>query len=324
MRACLPKAATDGGETVEHRPVLLSEILSWLRPASCSTIIDCTIGPGGHAERLLEALGPKGRLVGIDRDGEALALARRRLERFTGRVLLRQADYRDLDGVLRDLGIDRVEAILADLGISSTQLLDPVRGFGFSSDGPLDMRLDRTRGETAAQLLERLDEHDLARTLWTFGEEPRARAIARAIIRERGGGSPIATTSRLAAIVARACRGGTARRIHPATRTFMALRIAVNDELSGLERFVEDAAGRLGPGGRMAVISFHSLEDRAVKKTLRALASRCTCPPRMPRCGCGRPDLLRVLTPRPVVPSLSERSENPRSRSAKLRVAEKL
>jgi 16S rRNA (cytosine1402-N4)-methyltransferase len=302
MRACLPKAATDGGETVEHRPVLLSEILSWLRPASCSTIIDCTIGPGGHAERLLEALGPKGRLVGIDRDGEALALARRRLERFTGRVLLRQADYRDLDGVLRD----------------------PVRGFGFSSDGPLDMRLDRTRGETAAQLLERLDEHDLARTLWTFGEEPRARAIARAIIRERGGGSPIATTSRLAAIVARACRGGTARRIHPATRTFMALRIAVNDELSGLERFVEDAAGRLGPGGRMAVISFHSLEDRAVKKTLRALASRCTCPPRMPRCGCGRPDLLRVLTPRPVVPSLSERSENPRSRSAKLRVAEKL
>jgi len=184
------------------------------------------------------------------------------------------------------------------------------------------MRLDRTRGETAAQLLERLDEHDLARTLWTFGEEPRARAIARAIIRREGEvrRSPRHRGSR------RSSRGPAVEgcaAIHPATRTFMALRIAVNDELSGLERFVEDAAGRLGPGGRMAVISFHSLEDRAVRRPC-ARWPRAAPATADARCGCGRPDLLRVLTPRPVVPSLSERSENPRSRSAKLRVAERL
>jgi len=306
-----------------HRTVLLQETLRLVRPRAGATVVDATLGPGGHAEALLDSIGSAGRLYGIDRDPAALALARRRLARFGDRFSAIHGDYRDLLELLRARGVHAVDAIVADLGVSSLQLDDPARGFALRLEGPLDMRMDPGAGPTAADLVATLPEAEIASILFRFGEERRARAIARAIVgarRER----PLETTRELAELVA-GVLGPAARRyrIHPATRTFQALRIAVNRELEGLDRFVHDAASLLRPGGRIAVISFHSLEDRAVKRALRDLAARCVCPPEAPVCTCGKVSLVRILTSRPIRPTDDETRDNPRARSARLRAGER-
>lgn len=311
-------------EFAPHAPVLVRESLDLLAPLPGSIAVDLTLGAGGHAEALLETIGPEGRLVGIDRDPAALAFATRRLERFGDRFVAVRGDYRDLTSLLAGLGVYAVDTILADLGVSSLQLDDPGRGFSFRLDGPLDMRMDPTSGPSAAELIATLPEDELRGILKTYGEEKLAGPIARAVVRERAK-RPLLRTRDLSAVVERvAGRRPHRYRIHPATRTFQALRIAVNREIEGLEQLVTDAVSILRRGGRLAMISFHSLEDRAVKTALRAMAERCICPPGLPVCGCGREDLLRILTPRPVVPEPEEVQRNPRSRSARLRAAERL
>src|SRR5262245_50801779 len=323
-------AAIDREETlthadVPHRPVLLEESLALLRVAPGATVVDATLGPGGHAEALLEAVGANGRVIGIDRDPAALAFARRRLSRFASRFLPVLGDHRDLVSLLHAIDVVVVDAVLVDLGISSMQLDDPSRGFSFSMDGPLDMRMDpASGGPTAADLVATLDVTGLREIIETWGEDRLANRIARAVVRERSK-QPILTTRQLAAIVERAA-GPQARRfrIHPATRTFQALRIAVNREIEGIPALVSRAASLLRRGGRLAVISFHSLEDRAVKTAMHGLAHRCICPPGLPVCGCGRENVVRTLTSRPVVPQPAENASNPRARSAKLRAVERL
>jgi 16S rRNA (cytosine1402-N4)-methyltransferase len=307
-----------------HKPVLLREVVEILRPASGGTMVDLTVGLGGHAEALLEASDPAGRLVGVDRDRAALDHASHRLARFGDRFIPLYGDHRDLRELLHTAGIFSADGIVADLGLSSLQLDDPERGFSFQSDGPLDMRMDPSRGATAADLLATLPEIDIGRLLKVYGDEMLARPIARAIVLRRAK-APIRRTADLAQLVERIA-GPRARRyrIHPATRTFQALRIAVNGEIEGLETLVHDAAAFLPRGGRLAVISFHSLEDRAIKRAMRALAERCICPPGLPVCGCGREDLVRLLTTRPVRPTGEEVEGNPRARSAKLRAVERL
>lgn len=307
-----------------HASVLLAEVLDALEPERGGLYVDCTLGMGGHAEALLDR-GADARVIGIDRDAESLALASERLARFGDRFAPVHADYREIADVLAERAPGEPAAgILADLGISSHQLGDADRGFAFSTDAPLDMRMDRSRGETAADLVNDLDEEELANLIYEFGEERLSRRIARAICRERQR-EPIARTARLAEIVARA--SGVPRhkqRIHPATRTFQALRIAVNRELDELDRFLGDAVAALrSPGGRVAIIAFHSLEDRIVKQAFKALSGQCSCPPGLPTCSCGARQVVRVLTRRPIVPADEEVESNPRSRSAKLRIAER-
>lgn len=307
-----------------HRPVLLDEALELLAPRPGDVVVDGTLGAGGHSEALLEAVGPNGRVVGIDRDPRAIELAGARLSRFGSRFLALRGDHEDLLQLLEARGITAADRVLFDLGLSSMQVDDPGRGFSFRHDGPLDMRMDPDRRPTAAELVATLAEEDLARLIRRYGEERRARSIARAIVRRREE-RPIVGTAQLAALVEQVA-GPAARRfrIHPATRTFQALRIAVNREVDNLDRVVDDAVSLLRPGGRIAAIAFHSLEDRKVKHALKALADRCTCPPRLPICACGREDLIRVVTRKPVRPSVDEIDSNPRARSAKLRVAERL
>lgn len=313
-------ALTQAG--VPHRSVLLAETMELLQVSDGATVVDATLGPGGHTEALLSRVGSAGRVIGIDRDPAALAFARARLAQFGDRFVAIHGDHRDLVSLLPGA---RVDAVLADLGVSSYQLDDPARGFSFSSDGPLDMRMDPASGElTAADLLASLGASELAELIGTWGEERLAGRIARAIVAERAK-RPIATTRELASLVARVA-GPAARRyrIHPATRTFQALRIAVNREIEGVPGFVEGAVSLLRTGGRLAVISFHSLEDRAVKTSMHGLAHRCVCPPGLPVCGCGRENLVRIVTSRAVVPRPEETAANPRARSAKLRVVERL
>jgi len=311
-------------EPVAHRSVLPRETLELLAPCPDDVVVDATLGAGGHAELLLDAIGPNGRLVGIDRDASMLEVARRRLARFGAAFVPVHGDHRDLKQMLLAVGVDAIDRVLFDLGVSSLQVDDPARGFSFRTDGPLDMRMDPRTGRSAEMLVATASEAELREILWRFGEERRARAIARAIVRERDI-RPIRRTLQLADLVARTL-GPAARRwrIHPATRTFQALRIAVNGEVVDLDGLIEEAVSLLRPGGRLAAISFHSLEDRAVKHALKSLADRCACPPGMPVCGCGRQDLVRVLTPKPVRPSADEIERNPRARSAKLRAAERL
>lgn len=310
-----------GNEDSVHRPVLLREVMELFSPRRGGIYVDGTVGAGGHAEAFLQASEPDGIVVGVDRDREILDLARRRLSVFGDRIRFVHGDFRELPEILCRLGLGRVEGILLDLGVSSWQILNPDRGFSFSRTGPLDMRMDRTQKKTAADLLQELNEKELSRVLRTYGEERWARPIARAITRNR----PVRTTLELARIVAAAIppRFQSTRR-HPATKTFQALRIFLNGELDGLEEAVRKGADQLVPGGVLAVISFHSLEDRLVKKVLRELARGCICPPRIPRCVCGRVPVMEVLTPKPVTPSLREVQENPRSRSAKLRCGRRL
>jgi 16S rRNA (cytosine1402-N4)-methyltransferase len=307
-----------------HEPVLLDEVLRALRPAAGGTFVDATLGLGGHSAALLDASAPDGRVLGIDRDPRALELCATRLAPHGDRFSAVRGDYRDLVALLQDAGIYAVDGILADLGVSSMQLDDPSRGFSFREDGPLDMRMDPDSGRTAADVVASADVRELTRILREYGEEREAGRIARAIVREREH-APILTTAALSKLV-ESTLGGRARayRIHPATRTFQALRIAVNDELAGLDRFVADAVSMLKPGGRIAVIAFHSLEDRAIKTAFRSLAERCICPPGMPVCGCGRENLVRLVNRRALRPGDEEIDRNPRSRSARLRVAERL
>jgi 16S rRNA (cytosine1402-N4)-methyltransferase len=291
-----------------HIPVMTAEVLAHLHPEQGGLYVDCTVGLGGHSRALLEA--GASRIIGFDRDLDALTRARETLAPWGDRVELVHADYRAIAEVLDDKQIDRVDGALADLGVSSMQFDEPGRGFSFQRDEPLDMRMDRTGGETAADYIAYADERDLADTLFHFGEERFSRRIARALVEARGE-APVDTTGRLAAIVRRAIphRGGHVR-IDPATKTFQALRIWVNRELDGLDRFVEAAARRLRAGARLVVITFHSLEDRIVKHTLRALQQR--------------EALVQVLTKKPLVATDQEVDRNPRARSAKLRVAERI
>lgn len=307
-----------------HIPVLLLETVELVRPAPGGVFVDCTVGAGGHADAILEASSPDGRLLGIDRDPAAVALAQRRLARFGGRARIEHGDYRNVLDAARSAGFFAVDGIVADLGVSSMQLDESARGFSFRGDGPLDMRMDPSSGDpTAADLLATLPEPEIRRILRAYGEERLAGPIARALVRRRES-APLRSTSELATLVERVA-GPAARRfaIHPATRTFQALRIAVNRELEGLDAFVTDAVSLLRRGGRLSVITFHSLEDRAVKHAMRALSERCICPPGFPVCGCGRENVARVLTAKPVVPSRRETDANPRARSAKLRAVER-
>lgn len=302
-----------------HVPVLLREVVEALRPHRGGVFVDATLGLGGHARALLEA-SEAVRLVGIDRDPEALDEARRRLAPFGERVVLVEGRHEELAIHLDRLGIARVDGVLADLGVSSLQLDAPERGFSFMRDGPLDMRMSR-EGPTAAHLVATLPETELATIFRELGEEPRARAVARALVQARKE-APIQTTGELRRIVSRAAAPGAPHR-DPATRVFQALRIATNRELTELERFLDDAIERLSLGGRLAVLSYHSLEDRIVKETLRKHAAGCTCPPSFPVCVCSRRTVLSLVTKKPVRPALEEVRENPRARSARLRVAER-
>ena len=291
-----------------HEPVMTADVVRYLAPSRGGVFVDCTVGLGGHARALLEAGAT--RLIGLDRDLDALERARETLAPWSDRVELVHADYRSIDSVLDGRGLPLVDGTLADLGVSSLQFEAPGRGFSFQRDEPLDMRMDRGAGETAADLVARASEEDLANAIFAYGEERFSRRIARAIVLARHE-SPVDTTLRLASIVRRAVPGRGYSRIDPATRTFQALRIWVNRELEGLDRFLEAAARRLQAGARLVVISFHSLEDRVVKHTLRALEQR------------GEAG-IKVLTKKPVVPDEEEVRRNPRARSAKLRAAERV
>ena len=302
-----------------HLPVLTDRVVELLAPVGPGLLVDATVGLGGHAGALLRAE-PGFQLVGLDRDPQALVRAGERLQPFSDRVQLVKETFDRLPLVLRRLGLGAPVAVLADIGCSSLQLDSPDRGFSFASDGPLDMRMGGN-GSTAADLLEQADWEELVRILRDYGEERRARAIAREIVRRREQ-EPLRTTAQLSRLVQDVI-GHRERRIHPATRTFQALRIAVNDELGQLERFLEPAIRSLKSGGRIAVISFHSLEDRIVKHTLRRLAGRCTCPPGFPVCRCNPQHLVDVLTRSPFRPDEEEIERNPRARSARLRAAQR-
>jgi 16S rRNA (cytosine1402-N4)-methyltransferase len=291
-----------------HVPVLVDHVRSLLQPERGGLFVDCTLGLGGHTRMLVEHGAT--RVIGIDRDADAIDLARTALEPWRDRITFVHADYRQLDGVLDSLGVDHVSGVLADLGVSSMQLDALGRGFSFRRDEPLDMRMDRSSGATAAELLDRVDETELADLIFRFGEERRSRQVARAIVTARRS-APIRTTGQLAEVVRHAVGARTWQRIDPATRTFQAIRIWVNGELDGLAEFISAAARRLSTGGRLAIIAFHSLEDRIVKHTLRELAK-------------GEEALVSILTKHPVVASDAEVALNPRARSAKLRAAVRL
>ncbi|HUJ14737.1 MAG TPA: 16S rRNA (cytosine(1402)-N(4))-methyltransferase RsmH [Thermoanaerobaculia bacterium] len=302
---------------MNHEPVLLKEVTEFLRPnREDGTLVDATVGLGGHAAALLERY-PEARLVAIDRDPKALELARERLKRFGDRVTFVQGRHEKLIDILKQSNVERISGLLADLGVSSMQFDDASRGFSFRHDAPLDMRMG-PESTSAADLVNGLDEAALAKILREYGEEPRARQIARAIVAAR----PLATTTGLAEVV-RSVRRAKPGEIDPATLTFQALRIAANEELVGLDRFIDDAVERLERAARIAIISFHSLEDRIVKRAFRRLEGECTCPPGLPVCACGAKEVVKILTGRPVTASEEEVKRNQRSRSAKLRVAEK-
>ncbi|HEX7192192.1 MAG TPA: 16S rRNA (cytosine(1402)-N(4))-methyltransferase RsmH [Thermoanaerobaculia bacterium] len=305
---------------MQHEPVLLQEILEYLRPArDHGTLVDATVGLGGHAEGLLKMY-PHVRLVAIDRDPAALEKSRERLSFAGDRVTFVRGRHEQLIDILKQHGIESVSGVLADLGVSSMQLDDATRGFSFRFDAPLDMRMG-PESRSAADLVNSLDEADLAAILRDYGEEPMAKRIARAIVNARNEG-PIETTTRLAEVV-RSVKRSRPHEIDPSTLTFQALRIAANEELTELDRFVTDAVSVAEPGARVAIITFHSLEDRIVKRAFRRLKGECVCPPGLPVCGCGALEIVKVLTHRPVTASDEEVNRNPRSRSAKLRVAEK-
>lgn len=294
-----------------HVSVLSKEVCFWLISQRPMTILDCTVGYGGHAELLLESCVPGTTVIGLDRDSRAIDFCQQRLVRFGERIVLLRGNHRDLKRHLAEAGVSRVDGVLFDFGVSSPQLDDPARGFSFQQEGPLDMRMDQTTGMTAAELVNTSPEGDLADMIFQYGEERYSRRIARAIVRERER-RPIETTGELVSVIAGSVPSSYRHgRIHCATRTFQALRIAVNRELESLEPSLRDAVDVLTPGGRICAISFHSLEDRIVKHTFRSLAQ-------------GPEASLSLLTKKPVLPTEEECRANPRARSAKLRVAERL
>jgi len=295
-----------------HAPVLLNEVLIALQPYSGGVYIDGTVGAGGHAAAILSQAQPEGRLFGLDQDPMALALARQQLAPFGTQVTLIHANFEQLGR----LALPQVDGILLDIGVSSMQLDQNERGFSFQTDGPLDMRMNTTTGETAADLVNTLPEDELANLIYQYGEEPRSRRIAKAIVQAR----PIERTLPLAQLIAKVKPGYS--RIHPATQTFQALRIAVNDELGVLARVLPQAIALLKPSGRLAVITFHSLEDRIVKQFFKQESTDCLCPTEQPFCTCQHHATLRLITKKPITAAESEIAVNPRARSAKLRVAE--
>ena len=303
----------------EHIPVLYQEVLEYLRPESGRLYIDGTVGAGGHSAGLLAASAPNGRLLAFDRDPAAIAFSKGQLGQFNDRVVFVQASYAEMAALAPKNGFETVDGILLDIGLSSRQLEDAERGFSFSHDGPLDMRFDQTIGRSAADLVNSLSELALADIFRKYGEVKANRKYARAIAHQR----PIETTGQLADLILEET-GGRRGRIHPATQVFQALRIAVNDELGMLERGLKAAVRLLKPGGRLAVISFHSLEDRLVKNFIRDQSRDCICPPHQPVCTCDTQPTLKAVTRKIVRPTEEEIAVNPRSRSAKMRVAERV
>jgi 16S rRNA (cytosine1402-N4)-methyltransferase len=301
-----------------HAPVLYHEVLELLQPPVNGRFIDGTLGAGGHTAGLLEVSAPNGRVLAFDRDPAAIAYARARLAPFGDRVRFVHASYAAMGEIAPAHGFSAVDGILLDLGLSSGQLEAAERGFSFLKEGPLDMRFDPAQGPSAADLVNNLSAAELAEIFWRYGEEPHSRRIAQWIVERR----PLRTTTQLAGLITQ--RSGRRGRIHPATRVFQALRIAVNDELEAVAQGVQAAIGLLRPGGRLAVISFHSLEDRYVKHTFRELSRDCVCPPEQPVCTCDARASVRLVTRKAVKPSAAEIEANPRSRSARLRVVEKL
>ena len=310
---------SESGVEIPHQPVLYQLILDYLKPASPGKYVDGTLGAGGHARGILQACAPQGHLLGLDVDSRAIEVASRRTAEFGDRIVIRHASYSDLAEQLEALGWECVDGMLLDLGVSSMQLDNAERGFSFLKEAPLDMRFDDEQTLTAAQLLDSLDQKRLTALLQDYGEEPRAAQVAAAILRNR----PIRTTTQLAALVLAVYKGQRGK-IHPATRTFQALRMATNKELDRLEQGLEQALQALCPGGRLAVISFHSLEDRIVKHLFQRESRDCLCPPEQVICTCGHKASIKVITKGAVTPSQEEIALNPRARSAKLRVAEKL
>lgn len=311
---------------VGHIPVLADEVISMLAPAPGSLQIDATLGGGGHTERILEATDPDGRLLGLDADGAAIARTVDRLQpRFGDRLVARQANFRELRAIAPAVGFGQVDGAFFDLGLSSYQLADTDRGFGFRAGGPLDMRFDASRGVPAAALLATLDAAALTALFRRYGDEPKAPRIARAIVDARAT-SPIETAEALAALIERVAPPNPRqpRRTHPATRVFQALRIAVNEELDALQEGLAAALDLLRPGGRLVVLSYHSLEDRIVKRFIAEERRGCVCPPEVPICVCGRNPRLRMLTRPSITPTPQEVEANPRARSARLRAAERL
>ena len=305
------------GVPAPHQPVLYHEIILALSPGSPGRYVDATLGAGGHAWGILDHSQPQGQLLGLDLDPQAIALAQERLAGFAGRAILRQASYTTLTAQLQALGWDAVQGIVIDLGVSSMQLDTPERGFSFRSEGPLDMRFDPNYPLRASDIVNGWGERELADLLWRYGEEQHARRVARAIIQAR----PLRSTRHLAEVVARVI--GQKGRIHPATQTFQALRIAVNQELESLNTFLPQAVAALAPGGRLAVIAFHSLEDRIVKQFFRLASRHCICPPEQPICNCGHRASITEINRRPLLASEEEINKNPRARSARLRIIEK-
>jgi 16S rRNA (cytosine1402-N4)-methyltransferase len=298
-----------------HTPVLLDEVLDGLAVKSGGRYIDCTVGTGGHATGILDRSGPDGRLLGLDLDPTAIEVSRRRLSSYGDRVVLLCDSFARLEALASAQSFVPVDGVLLDLGVSSLQLERAERGFSFQKDGPLDMRMDPGGEVTADHLVNELEEADLAHIIAHYGEDPKARAIARAIVWNR----PVRTTKELADLVAR--NVGRRRKLHPATRTFQALRMAVNEELDNLSETLPQIVDVLAEGGRMAIISFHSLEDRLVKSFMVQESKDCICPPEIPVCRCDHKRTVSILTRKPIRPSPAEVSENPRSRSARLRVA---
>lgn len=305
-----------------HTPVLYEEVLALLQPASGGRYIDGTVGAGGHADGILVTSAPDGELLGFDRDPAAIAFARDRLAPYGDRATLVNASYADMGEIAPTFGFDTVDGILLDLGLSSRQLADAGRGFSFNQEGPLDMRFDTREGQSAAELINNLSAEELADIFWRYGEERQSRRIARLVVDHR----PLYTTNELAELIASNVKrpSGPAGRRHPATQVFQALRIAVNAELEAVEQGITAALGLLRPGGRLAIISFHSLEDRLVKLSFRDQSRTCVCPPEQPICTCGGRATVKLLTRKAVKATEQEIEENPRSRSARLRVVARI
>lgn len=307
-------------DTLFHTSVLLDEAIRYLAVQPGGRYVDCTVGAGGHARAILQESSPGGLVLGLDADPHAIAFARGSLEDYGDAVQLVNDNFRNLGTVAAEHNFTPVHGVLFDLGISSMQLAEDDRGFSFQQEAPLDMRFSDTQSVTAADIVNGYDQQALANLIWGYGEERFSRRIASAVVRVR----PLNTTTELASLISRAIPHSPRSRIHPATRTFQALRIAVNDELTALSAGLEQARDILGAGGRIVVISFHSLEDRIVKQFFQRESRDCVCPPEQPTCTCEHRATLKVITKRPVSPSVSEAERNPRSRSAHLRAAERL
>lgn len=302
-----------------HLPVLAREVIAFLLTEKSATLVDATVGDGGHSLALLEA-SPHIRVIGLDVDPQSLAVAQQRLAKFKNRFLLVNGNFRHMTSLLTANGINAIDGVLADLGMSSRQIDTPERGFSYLDEGPLDLRLNPSLPQTAAELMVALEQDELVRLLRDYGEERQARPIARAIVQRRQR-HPIRTTTDLRLIIEGVVRGP--HRIKSLARVFQALRIAVNEELQALQEFLQQAFSLLSSAGRMALISYHSLEDRIVKEFYRAQALSCTCPPEFPVCVCGKQSQAVILTSKPITPSAEELASNRRSRSAKLRVLQK-